>query len=212
VAKQRKMAHGAQIGRQAADRGDRMTRSSPPQGLKSTVGTSLDTLDKVICESLVGLFAVNGVNLDAKASDAEGPEHTLAASIGFAGERLRGVLVLTAGRDLVAASRPTQFQHLLSVDAELCDWMGELANQLLGRIKNRLLRYGIDFEMSIPAVVQGRHLKRALPDASLSRQMCFSHAMGSVCLCFDARADNLAALMAAPPAVESMAEGEVMLF
>ncbi len=189
-----------------------MTFSSSQQNPEDTTGPALSALDQVICESLVGLFAVNGVNLDAKAPDAEGPVHTLAASIGFTGERLRGVLVVTAGRDLVAASRPTQFQHLDCAERELCDWMGELANQLLGRIKNRLLRYGIDFEMSIPSVVHGQCLKRALPDASLSRQMSFSHATGSVSLCFDARAENLAALMAAPPTAESMAEGDVMLF
>jgi len=176
------------------------------------VDTSFDTLDKVICESLIGLFAGNGVVLDATAQNAEALDYTLAASIGFAGESIRGMLVLTADRPLVSASLPPEVQSRVPTDASLCDWIGELANQLLGRIKNRLLRYGVDFEMSIPSVVQGRNLKRALPDGSLSRKMAFTHASGTVSLCFEARAENLAKMLAETPALESLTEGEVMLF
>ncbi len=42
---------------------------------------------------------------------------------------------------------------------DLVDWIGEIANQVLGRIKNLALEYSVSFSLSAPSVVKGQTLQ-----------------------------------------------------
>merc|ERR1712146_853533 len=41
------------------------------------------------------------------------------------------------------------------------DWIGELANQLLGRLKNKLLSWNVEVALSTPVLVHGAQLSIA---------------------------------------------------
>ncbi len=62
------------------------------------------------------------------------------------GGKLRGSLVLSIPTQLVLRSHPTGGTG----PEELGDWLAELANLLLGRIKSNLLSQGATIEMSTP--------------------------------------------------------------
>lgn len=63
---------------------------------------------------------------------------------------------LLRGNVVVAAST----RRLSALGAmEDSPWTGELANQLLGRIKNRLLRYGVDAALGVPVTLNGRFVR-----------------------------------------------------
>lgn len=82
----------------------------------------------------------------------------IAALIGFAGPVFTGTLVMRASRTLVARTAPVPIPEI-GGNAALCDWLGELANQLLGRTKNMFLRYGVSFHITPPTFAAGRDLQ-----------------------------------------------------
>jgi hypothetical protein len=65
------------------------------------------------------------------------------------GGRLRGSLVLSAPVSLVARSHPTGADDADSLN----DWLAEMANLLLGRIKARLYLHGVGIELSTPLTI-----------------------------------------------------------
>jgi hypothetical protein len=66
------------------------------------------------------------------------------------------------------------------------DWIGELANQVLGRIKNRLHPYGISFDVSPPAALSGSMLAFAAPKGPRPRVYMFVAGAKKVWFCIDA--------------------------
>jgi chemotaxis protein CheX len=78
------------------------------------------------------------------------------ASIGLSGPgALRGSLVLIAAPEFFGSVYPPEIATRQLSNEKVADWASELANQLLGRIKNRLSSRGLDFSLSIPTVVRG---------------------------------------------------------
>ena len=100
------------------------------------------------------LFAQYGVQL-RQVSDEDAPrspEFLVCAVISFSGRHLRGTLVLALTEELPSRSNP------LSKGGGVRDWVGELSNQLLGRIKMELLCHGVEIYLHLPAVLRGEHL------------------------------------------------------
>ena len=74
--------------------------------------------------------------------------------IGLAGG-LRGMLVLSLPPELLARSHP----GAPAVPTDFIDWLSELANLLLGRIKCRLLAHGVTIELSTPLIVSASEFR-----------------------------------------------------
>ena len=75
----------------------------------------------------------------------------LAAVVGFSEERISGSAVLTAVPDVARALSDT---HV----ADATDWLGELGNQLVGRLKNKLVAHDIHVRLSVPVTASGSGL------------------------------------------------------
>jgi hypothetical protein len=106
----------------------------------------------VVIDAVVDLFRDYGVDLAVVAPDdarlRKLPD--LISLAKFAGRDLSGCLVLGATDELIRRSG--------GLARSGKDWMAELANQLLGRVKNFALKRGIGFAVVPPAVVNGQHL------------------------------------------------------
>lgn len=100
------------------------------------------------CERLFSDYAVTVQRSDA-AEPGEDDNLHLCGIIGFTGEEMRGTLMLATTREPLGLSNP-------SGDVALRDWIAELTNQLLGRIKNQLLGYGVTLYLSTPIVLRGQ--------------------------------------------------------
>ena len=96
--------------------------------------------------------------------------------IGFCGEQARGTLMLATSSEPLGRTSPV-------TDGSPREWIAELSNQLLGRIKSRLLRRGITVYVSTPVVFGGKHLA-PLPRAELE-PYSFASDDGLVCVWFD---------------------------
>ena len=156
-------------------------------------------------EAGMSLFSAYDVSLEPTDLDTfrQNSTLTLLSVIGFAGKQIAGTLVLGATREPLKRSKPS-----LASDR---DWIAELANQLLGRIKNKILRKGIVFYAMPPAVVSGDHLAPVVSGADF-RPCVFTTPGGLVCLWIEL---HLAGdLQPDPPADEEPIadEGDLLLF
>jgi CheY-specific phosphatase CheX len=107
-------------------------------------------LHEIVVESARAVFGAiglaasyDGCTIDRNVQCAE------TISIIGLGGGLRGTLVLSVSPALLERSHPN---HATDT-ADLADWLSELANLLLGRIKGRLLSHEVTIELSTPIVI-----------------------------------------------------------
>lgn len=82
---------------------------------------------------------------------------SLGAALGFTSIYVRGVLAVAVEHDLAISMNP--LPDGADRPGAAADWIGEVANQLLGRLKNKLLKHGVDLALSTPFVVEGTDLQ-----------------------------------------------------
>jgi hypothetical protein len=124
-------------------------------------------LDTLMQSALVELFQAYGVALaPMPRATAAGPRTShLSAAINFAGAREQAGPP-ASGRLTLAL--PTGVLELMKHDVAQSvrhgDWTRELVNQLMGRLKNRLLAFGVHLQAGLPSSIG-----REVLDAQLER-------------------------------------------
>lgn len=100
-------------------------------------------------QSWIELLSAYGVELTASRPgwEAQTDEPVLVGIIGFGGKGVRATCLIGAQRTLVEAS--------CRVRSRPRDWIAELANQLVGRVKMKLLGYGVSVTMTTPLALSG---------------------------------------------------------
>jgi len=145
-----------------------------------------------------------------------GTATSLAAVIGFTGSQLRGCLILTTTFDVVARARPESIARgsmsafSWSDWVMVRDWGGELANQVLGRIKNKLRGFGVTLEVGVPTVFSGSAIAFAKPKSPQARAFVFDAGGQRVSLWFDTTLGRDTVLLESGE--EGAKEGDVILF
>jgi CheY-specific phosphatase CheX len=133
------------------------------------------TVHPLLADCCTALFESYGVTVqcDGEVDFSQLNDEGMAAFIGFLGDTIRGALVIGAPSVLIAQALPSHARGARVSDEDQRDWAGELANQLLGRMKIKLAMYGIEFEMSTPCAVVGNDL-RSFKSVETSRVLQFS--------------------------------------
>lgn len=165
-----------------------------------------ETIEQVVNESCIQLFEDYSLPLkraDIKALDERDTELLYCGVVGFSGEQMRGTMLLATSREPLGRTSPTN-------DASLREWIAELANQLLGRVKNKLIPRGVTLHLSTPIVLRGQHLA-PLPRSELV-PFAFSCDGGYVCVWFDAEVQPGIDLSSVSETDGLISEGESMLF
>lgn len=117
--------------------------------MKTSHNAPLDALVSECCEEL---FAAYGLGLAPASLEFPPKDSLLFCSVmGFGGRQLRGALVLCSTKEPLDS---TGEGHATSPT----DWICELSNQLMGRIKNRLLSVGAEVLLATPTAVSGRNV------------------------------------------------------
>lgn len=131
--------------------------------------------------------------------------YDMVAVIGFSGEGFGGSLGFAAEHVFVK-------NVFGESDTRLSDsWLGEIANLLLGRLKNALLTYGVEYRLAIPMVLHGLQLRVRADEGKLT-QFQFKSEAGHACVWVDSNWMMDKALSEVDAAQHSRAEGEIMLF
>jgi hypothetical protein len=109
-------------------------------------------IDELSCNHFVELFKMYGVQLvPANLGAVDGQALLYCGIIGFSGEGIRGSLAVAGSGSLLDASNPTP-------GSPQRDWIAEVANQLMGHVKSRLLGFSVEVYMSTPIVLRGERL------------------------------------------------------
>jgi CheY-specific phosphatase CheX len=138
-------------------------------------------------------------------------DHDIAGFIGFAGP-VRGSLTIAGSTGLFSSTYPAEVAAKPG-PGELFDWTGEMANQLLGRIKRRFCARGADFAASTPTAVRGRDIGRRSPVRNGTVDLQIDVGGEVMWLCFEVSPPPSGKIFneSAEP-VECSPEGELMLF
>lgn len=146
-------------------------------------------LEKIITGSVADMLTSVAELADAKLaksgdSNADTTVVGVASVLGFTGEQVKGSLVVSCERALLAASHPNLAMGMPVDEGSILDWCGEIANQMLGRVKNKLSTIGIKMSMGTPMTVTGKAMQvRAAKDGHAA-ELVFTTSKGSLCVHF----------------------------
>lgn len=90
-------------------------------------------------------------------------EESIAAAIGYSSPEIKGSVTVISTKGLLKQSHPNLQMGMPVGEQEIEDWVGEVSNQLLGRIKNKLLRFGTSVAMATPSILVGNSLVSKAP-------------------------------------------------
>ena len=123
--------------------------------------------------------------------------------IGFSSAQMRGSLLLATTREPLGLTSPVKGNPLY-------EWIAELSNQLLGRIKRQLTDRGVELAISTPIVLRGERL-HPMPSGDAA-PLTFVCEGGSIRVWMDAvlvPGLDLSQVQASEP---GMGEGDALLF
>jgi hypothetical protein len=157
-----------------------------------------DVLLGVSCDAVVATFAAYELTLTAAARATTKPlsiaafaqetgleAPTLGAMVSFAGPHVRGDLLLASSIDVVMQTRPSSGKRFAKLQAAgkvvmMRDWMGELANQALGRMKSALTGRNLAFDTRSPIPLSAEALTLVTPKSPDTRPVFFRGGGGHV--------------------------------
>jgi len=167
-----------------------------------------DLVEQCTIEAAVGLFHAYRVRMECADSTERAvmSDASLCGLVGFIGREISGSVLLAATPEPLAWSNPT--------DASSRDWIGELANQLFGRVRNRLLRRGLELRGTPPLVVRADVLETLTACSDCRPIVLRAPAGGKVCIWIDCvPKDGLPVPLAeVGPDCEIAVEGSVLFF
>jgi hypothetical protein len=176
---------------------------------------TLERLDAIVRAAAKSLFSSHGLTLgdDAHAASDPPSDHELSAAIGYASPRMHGAVVMTTRKDVVARTWPETLRGPgRPTERDVCSWAGELVNQLLGRIKNALVPFGLAMDQGTPTVVAGWHLHRVPASTAVARRYAFTSEAGLIFVYFDAALADGFVLDEPNEGLRSASEGDLQLF
>jgi CheY-specific phosphatase CheX len=167
-------------------------------------------VDDLTQNATAALFDTYGVQVeqDGPAASKTPQSAALVSIIGFSSMSLSGSLIMALPRAVAEKTLPV-------AGASLGDWSAELANQLLGRLKNQLLRYDLVINMSLPVIVSGETIQLLANAHQITRYYSFSSKLGKVLIRLDMDMSDNLRLSQSPDVANLDAivnEGELLLF
>ena len=171
----------------------------------------------ILTEACAEMFTSSGfvVRLLDVSGPLPGRAHDIAGFIGFGGV-VRGSLMIAGPKKLFRSTYPSELSDGNSKrlsDPDLFDWTGEMANQILGRVKKGFCERGRDFDASTPTAMAGRELGRRFPGRAGALDLVFAVGGDVVSICFEITppADGKIFPVPAEP-IDVSVEGDMFLF
>lgn len=172
-------------------------------------------LTDLVRDSITEFFHSTGagdIKQDTKTTLAVAEAQTFSASLGFSGDQMKGAIVIFCGGGLLSATNPQrEFVPALS-EADNGDWIGEIANQVIGNLKRLVAGYRVDFLLSTPTVLFGRQLTNTKGAKDSVHTLWFTVKGFPVQVDFTAELAPTVSFEGEPEVVEQAAGGDAMLF
>jgi CheY-specific phosphatase CheX len=142
--------------------------------------------------------------------DADPAQGEVGSIVGFKGANVRGGLAFVAPAGLIQRMLPVP-SVAGRADLQLRDWSAEIANQLIGRFKNKLSAPGWDFDVGTAVCFRCTSLELEFLPNSDGISLSFATASAAVRVYLDC-SFLAGAIWPEELGVENVAEGDVVLF
>jgi hypothetical protein len=179
--------------------------------MKTASATPISTVIDLYVQSSGELFSAYGLAVSGRDTGPRKSHETRYVSIlSASGDKIRLLSTLNVDESLLASMHPSREPKL--AQRQLEDWCRELNNQLMGRMKNKLLRVGCEVMTGLPSLVTGVNISPVTePDLDF-REYFFASAHG--------RLESTLAMMLSPTlefadvpeAAQVMREGVLKMF
>jgi CheY-specific phosphatase CheX len=172
---------------------------------------------KLVTDSVNEFFGSCGVAEPQAITDVSkhatpSSEAMYSSSLGFSGPQMRGAMVIMCGSSVLSQTNPQrEFNPNLS-DRDLADWVGEMANQIVGNLKRLVAGYSVEFQLSTPTVVRGSELQIAGKKSEDLAVLWFEVGGHSFRVHFAAELAAGVSFEGEPVVVAQAAGGDAMLF
>ncbi len=164
---------------------------------RSETTRAIQALAGAACTELMQAY---GVQLNPSLGWGESDEVMFSGVMGFVGDSVRGTCLLAAPQGTVEAAAPR--------NAGARDWVGELANQLVGRLKAKLMARGATIALSTPVVLRGVKLS-PLPRTDVE-PVVFESTSGKVLVWLEVEIDD--GFQLGEERALKASEGELLVF
>jgi CheY-specific phosphatase CheX len=146
----------------------------------------IETIGQRLLESTQQVFEESAVTLsEGEPCDPVGDWLDPIAVIGFGGETLRGSVSFEVPWRVLQASHPSRS----SATEDLVDWVGEIANLVLGKLKTKLRGQGVSIQLGLPTTFTTRATQMGVTGAP-KLQYRLRAPDGSVLVRFSAELDQ----------------------
>ena len=186
-----------------------MTTQPPAATAAGLAPENFSVLDELLRDCCLELMADYGLPAQQTEVDIEAATGVAVAAIDFSGRDVRGTIGLRMTSSVVLESYRAAVGHSIQMDSlEASDWSCELANQLVGRLKNKLRQYQVSFNVNMPRVLQ------IFPVAELERALRrrFVCDGGTFAGYLDVMIAPGFAFVDSPPEAPLVDEGDLVLF
>ncbi len=186
-----------------------MTKVGRPPAATSTPSPSVrGAVDALVQGSLVDLFAAYGVAVAPLPRHSAGrapPVPEISSSVAFVNKEAG-----QSGR--LTLSLPSAVLDLTRVgDGLRSDWARELANQLMGRVKNRLLQFSVRLEAGVASTIEPQQLASHLAKAPAGVRMYSGRTLrGEVLVTLHGVPEDSKMVYRGP--VDVFSEGDIIIF
>ncbi|HSO30961.1 MAG TPA: chemotaxis protein CheX [Labilithrix sp.] len=137
-------------------------------------------------------------------------ELQLGSLVGFRGSSVRGGLAFVAPAALVAQLLPVPRAESRA-ELQLRDWSAEIANQLVGRFKNKLSARALDFDVGTAVCFRGTSMSVTFPPQTPDTSVSLTTSWAGASVYLDcAFVDGVA--VPDGPTLRIVPEGDVLLF
>jgi hypothetical protein len=129
-----------------------------------------EILQELYYQSCSSLLSANGIRVHVQAQGFDPParkEASYVSALGAGGDGIRLSSLLLVDQNLVIDLYPLDSTD--GYQPELEDWCLELNNQLVGRLKNKLLGYGRTVMAGLPLLLLGTDISAVAPHPQIHR-------------------------------------------
>jgi hypothetical protein len=174
----------------------------------STAKPQRGAIDSLVQAALVELFQAYGIAVAPLPKSARERQPTLpdvSAMIGFVSESRR------SGR--LTLSMPSAVLGLMKGDVQgfrQGDWARELTNQLMGRIKNRMLQFSIRLQAGLPSNLESKLLESQLQSSTTMHAYAGRTLRGEIVVTLEGMPNEAELTYVGPGRLAS--EGDTILF
>jgi len=132
------------------------------------------------CRALLSAYGLTVTVQEHGGGPGGGNKASYVSVLGASGEGISLSSMLKIERDLVISMHPVGSANVTQPDVE--DWCLELNNQLVGRVKNKLLGYGPAVLVGLPVLLKGTDVSAVAGPNSEIHQYSVESAEGQITL------------------------------